>query len=148
VVDDISPFNSEAHFHFTDFLYSKTQMPAKKIDELLRILTTLYPDTPPPFVHHREMYSAVDAIPLGDIPWQSFSVQYNGEIPEDCPAWMTAEYDVWYRDPLLVLEQQIANPDFAGEFDFAPKQIFDINNKRQYTDLMSGNWCWEQAVSG
>jgi hypothetical protein len=42
------------------------------------------------------MYSAVDSIGLGDIPWQSFSVQYNGEILEDCPAWMTAEYDVWY----------------------------------------------------
>jgi hypothetical protein len=61
---------------------------------------------------------------------------------------MTAVYDVWYRDPLLVLEQQIANPDFAGEFDFTPKRIFDINDKRQYTDLMSGNWCWEQAVGG
>ena len=146
-MNDVSPFDSEAHFHFADFLYSKAQMPAKKIDELLKILSALYPDVPAPFAHHREMYSVVDSIALGDIPWQSFTIRYNGEIPEDCPAWMTAEYDVWYREPLLVLEQQIANPDFAGEFDFSPKRIFDINNKRQYTDLMSGNWCWEQAVS-
>ena len=93
------------------------------------------------------MYSVIDAIKEGDIPWQSFSVTYDGNLPDgDVPPWMTASYEVWYRDPLCTMEQQIGNPDFAEEFDFAPKQIFDQDDKRQYTDLMSGNWAWQQAV--
>jgi hypothetical protein len=122
-------------------------MSASRIDELLQILSTLYQDSPAPFAHHRDMYTVIDTITLGNIPWQAFSIKYNGTIPADCPEWMKTEYDVWYRDPLLVLEQQIANPDFMGEFDFAPKRIFDANDRRQYSDLMSGNWCWAQAVS-
>jgi Plavaka transposase len=93
------------------------------------------------------MYSTIDSIKVGDVPWQSFSVSYNGEIPEDAPAWMTTQDEVCYCNPLLVMEQQLGNEDFDGQMDFAPKRIFQ-DGKRQYTDLMSGNWAWEQAVRG
>ena len=59
---------------------------------------------------------------------------------------MSDKYKVWYCDPLWVMEQQIGNPDFASEFDVAPKRVFDATGKQQYSDLMSGNWAWEQAV--
>ena len=122
-------------------------MSGAKLDKHLQNLAALYPDQGPPFADHKEMYSVIDAIKEGDIPWQSFSVTYDGELPDgNVPPWMTASYEVWYRDPLRTMEQQIGNPDFAGEFDYSPKQIFDKDGKRQYTDLMSGNWAWKQAV--
>ncbi|KAF8528622.1 hypothetical protein JB92DRAFT_3081421 [Gautieria morchelliformis] len=35
------------------------------------------------------MYDTIDSTPLGDISWESFSLQYNGEIPADnVPSWM------------------------------------------------------------
>ena len=61
------------------------------------------------------------------------------------PPWMDQQYEVWFHDPLKVLEDQIGNPDFKDQIDFAPKQVFR-KGKRRYRDLMSGNWAWEQAV--
>jgi hypothetical protein len=94
------------------------------------------------------MQTVIDSIPLGDIPWEAFKLTYNGEVPEtNAPSWMKKDYEVWFRDPLEVMESQIGNPDFKGEIDYAPKQVLGKNGKRQFTDTMSGDWSWEQAVS-
>jgi len=100
----------------------------------------------PRFPDARGLHSTIDSIPLGDILWEDFKVKYSGEIPEHAPSWMTKEYDVWFRNPLDVLESHVGNPDFANETDYAPKKVFGRNKKRQYTDLMSGQWVWGQAV--
>ncbi|KAJ7751501.1 hypothetical protein DFH07DRAFT_868891 [Mycena maculata] len=43
-----------------------------------------------------------------------------------------------------VLQQQLANSDFKGEMDFAPKRV-TIDGSREYKDFMSSNWAWRQA---
>ena len=103
--------------------------------------------TDPPFNSAKQMHSIIDSIPLGDVPWEGFKVTYDGDIPENNPpSWMTKTFEVWYRNPLEILEAQIGNPDFDGEIDYAPKQVLGKNGKRQFTDLLSGDWAWEQAV--
>lgn len=145
--DDFSPFDNRAEFEFAEFLYSKDEMSGGNIDQLMQILAALYPDKVPPFADHKDLYAAIDAIPHGEIPWKSFTVTYNGPLPDgEVPPWMTQEYEVWYRDPLLVMESQLGNRDFAGEMDWSAKRIFNKSGKRQYTDLMSGNWAWKQSV--
>ncbi|KAG6826062.1 hypothetical protein H0H92_001275 [Tricholoma furcatifolium] len=57
---------------------------------------------------------------------------------------MTQGHEVWFRDPLRVLKNQLGNPDFADEIDYAPKRVF-LGGKRRYRDVMSGNWAWEQC---
>lgn len=124
-------------------------MSAKDIDKLLQLwAATLPDDQDPPFADHGDLYSTIDATALGDVPWESFSVTYDGDLPEDGPveAWKQAEYKVYFRDPRLVLHNQLANADFKDESDWAPKQVFDTGGKREYCDFMSGNWAWGQAV--
>lgn len=103
----------------------------------------------PPFADHEDLYRTIDSTQLGEVPWRCFSVSYTGEIPEggDPPPWMSADYEVWWRDPDAVLSQQISNPSFAGEMDFAPKQVKNESGEREYKDFMSGDWAWKQAVS-
>jgi hypothetical protein len=102
----------------------------------------------PPFSSHTDMYSAIDSTPIGDVSWESFTMQYNGVQPEaDVPSWMTAEYDVWFRDPRLLVHNMLSNPDFNGEFDYAPFQEYDADGAHRYQDFMSGDWSWKQAVS-
>jgi hypothetical protein len=123
-------------------------MSAGKIDILLKLIASLY-DTQPPFTSHQELYALIDAIKQGDVPWNSFSIAYNGLQPPDSvprPPWMDVEYEVWFRDPLQVLKNQVANPDFKDAMDYSPKRVYH-KGKRQYSDLMSGNWAWDQAVS-
>jgi hypothetical protein len=75
-------------------------------------------------------------------------VQFDGDLGDDMetPRWKTQPYEVWFRDPLKIAEEQIANKEFAHEVDYAPKRVFGRNGKRQYSDFMSGNWAWQQAV--
>ncbi|KAI0278315.1 hypothetical protein BC826DRAFT_1094727 [Russula brevipes] len=149
--DDYYPYDSLSEFELADFLFRKEQMSGNRIDELMEIWAyhqkTQYGDEEtPPFANARDLYNVIDATELGDVPWQAFAVKYSGEIPQDRPNWMSASYEVWFRDPLTVMENQIGNRDFAKEIDYAPKQVFSMGSKRQFSDFMSGNWAWNQAT--
>lgn len=147
--DDFSPFLDRPDFEMADFLYKQDQMPGQRIDHLMEILAAKYSAENVPYANHESMYEVIDSIEVGDAPWGSFSAKYTGEIPEgETPPWMLAEYDVWCRNPRTVLRNQLANPDFDGEIDYAPKQEFGAGDQRRYQDFMSGNWSWTQAVSG
>jgi hypothetical protein len=102
---------------------------------------TMFPD-------HREVYKTIDNTPLGDVKWQSFSVKYTGEIPDEGAApWMSDSHDVWFRDPRDVVCNMLANPDYATEIDLQPYREFATDNdERQWQDFMSGDWAWSQAV--
>ncbi|KAF8875365.1 hypothetical protein BD779DRAFT_1613432 [Infundibulicybe gibba] len=146
--NDFTPYNNQAEFELADLLYRRTQMPATQINDLLQIwATTLPANNDPLFVNKQDLYDTIDLSPLGGVPWESFGVSYNGDMGDgDSQApWKKTEYDVWFRDPQLVLQEQLKNPDFAKEMDFAPKRVFDPDGKRCYTDFMSGNWCWRHA---
>ncbi|KAJ3510664.1 hypothetical protein NLJ89_g4545 [Agrocybe chaxingu] len=146
-LNDFFPFEQRADFEFAEFLYKDVEMSAGKIDRLLELLAALYPERTPHVADHKELYAMIDSIKQGDVAWDSFSVQYNGVQPSTDaprPLWMGQTYEVWFRDPLKILENQIGNADFKGEMDYAPKRVFH-KGKRRYQDLMSGNWAWEQA---
>ncbi|KAF4570955.1 hypothetical protein EYR36_001776 [Pleurotus pulmonarius] len=144
--DNFDPFVSCAEFEFTEFLYKSVEMSGGNLDKLSELLTGLYPGQEPPFDNHDDLYASINSIKHGDSCWKSFTVSYNGKIDTEAqpPSWMTATYEVWYRDPLVVMEKQLANPDFCGEIDYAPKLIYN-DGMRQYTDFMSGDWAWREA---
>jgi Plavaka transposase len=148
--DDWAPFGSRIEFDTAKLLYSRSQMSASNINALLEIwaATLVKFGATPPFSNSSDLYSTIDSIPLGDIPWQSFSVKYSEECPIHAPVpeWMTAEYEVWFRDPHLVIKNMIGNPDYKDSFDTAPIQVFDGNGDRKYENFMSGDWAWEEAV--
>lgn len=140
--DNYSPFNSHAEFEFSEFIYAEEGMSAGKIDKLPNILAALYPNDNPSVADHEELYSIIDAVKEGDIAWNSFLVQYNGEIPNNqstVPLWIKQTYEVWFQNPLHVIENQVGNSNFKDEINYAPKKIFKLG-KHQWTDLMSGNW--------
>ena len=100
-----------------------------------------------PFINHCELYNTIDSTPLGDVPWQSFSLSYDGQLPEDnIPTWMTDKFDVWFRDPHLIVANILANPDFASDFDLIPFRKFDTDGNQIWQDFMSGSWAWTQVV--
>lgn len=107
-------------------------------------------DAVPPFADCSELHKIIDSIELADVPWESFTVSCNPELVSDDneTPWKHASYEVWFRDPLKILKNQLSNRDFANEMDFAPKQVYDRKSgKRRYQNFMSGMWAWRQAVS-
>ncbi|CAK5272542.1 unnamed protein product [Mycena citricolor] len=144
--DDFAPYANQHDFVLADLLYRRIQMSAGEIDELMQNWAARPGARDPPFVDHKDLYNTIDATELEHVPWQSFSVQYNRPIvPGDTTPWKSQEYIIHFRDPRLVLRNQLANPDFKGEMDFTPKRVFGEGDSREYEDFMSGNWAWRQA---
>ncbi|KAG2104001.1 uncharacterized protein F5147DRAFT_746603 [Suillus discolor] len=147
--DDWTPFRNRTEFETAEFLYKHNQMPAGQIDRLLDLWasTLAKHNDNPPFADHRDLYHVIDSSPFGDVPWQRFTVAYDGErlADEDKP-WMDSEYEVWFCDPREVARNMLANSTYANEIDYCPYREYSTEgNKRQWKDFMSGDWVWNQA---
>lgn len=147
--DDWTPFTSRAGFELAEILYMTASLSNSIIDNLLSIWNaTLAPhNDAAPFTDHEDLHATVDAIKLGDVPWQSYTIRYNGLYPEDgpTPEWMTTDFQLWYRNPRKVIRNILANPALVDSIDYVPYREFE-NGKRRYRDFMSGNWAWKQCV--
>ena len=85
-------------------------------EQLLLLLMMIQP----PFSTSTEMYNTINTTPLGDIPWQSTSLQYDGAKPvSKVPSWMKSNYDIWFQDPHAPVLNLLSNPGFYHEFDYA-----------------------------
>lgn len=105
-------------------------------------------EKPPPFVNHQDLQNAIDSIPMGEVPWETFSISYEGPKPAgNIPPWMEQEYTFWYRCPRQLLINQLSDRSFAKEMDWASKRVYRRGLKREYKDFMSGDWAWQEAVS-
>ena len=147
--NDWAPYDSRLQFEVADFLFRRNQMSAGDINYLLTLWAASLATHggEPPFSNATDLYDTIDSTPLGDAPWSSFSLQYNGIQPEgDVPSWMEAEYDVWFRDPRALAHGILSNPDFKSTFDYAPFQEPTSDGLHRFQDFMSGNWAWNHAV--
>jgi hypothetical protein len=151
--NDWSPYENRVAFETAERLYVKEQLSAAGIDALMDLWHSSFiqcgiEDGGAPFVNHSDLYNTIDSTPLGDVPWRTFSLSYDGQLPDDnVPTWMMDKFDVWFRDPHLIVTNILGNPDFASEFDFIPFRKFDTDGKQVWCDFMSGSWAWTQAVS-
>lgn len=67
-------------------------------------------------------------------------MKYNGDVlADDAPQWMRSEYEVWFRDPHVIAQEMLANPDYAKGIDYAPVRVFDASGSQEYQDFMSGD---------
>ncbi|KAG1886571.1 hypothetical protein F4604DRAFT_1877832 [Suillus subluteus] len=145
---DWTPYESRVAFETAEFLFTRNQMSAGQIDTLLDLwaATLIQYNDSPPFASHHDLYDTIDSTPLGDIAWESFSMSYKGVKPaENVPPWMKATYEVWFRDPRLLIHNILTNPDFDGEIEYTPYRDYDDNNQRCFKNFFSSDWAWKQA---
>ena len=71
-------------FEVADFLYRRNQMSGGDTDFIFHLWAAslaAHNDTPP-FKNHAEMYETIDSTPVGDVPWESFTLEYDGVRPD------------------------------------------------------------------
>ena len=144
--DTWDSFDDQAQFRMGEFLYKKVEMSAGDVDELMDIWATSNNDDLSLFSSHEHMYTTIDEIKHGDAPWKLFTVSYAGHLGPDPPSWQLQNYRVWYRDPNIVTTNMLDNPDFDGEFDYAPYVEVDKSGQCCWNELMSGNFAWRHVV--
>ncbi|KAG1906586.1 uncharacterized protein F5891DRAFT_1125454 [Suillus fuscotomentosus] len=130
----------------------KVQISAGDIDKLMHLWglgLTCHGDAPP-FADHWDLYSTINETPIGDIPWQSFSMKYSSDddLNSSLTPWMDAMYTTWFCDPRTIIHNMLGNPDFKNGIDYAPYREWKGTGDsatRQWRNVMSGDWAWDQA---
>ncbi|EGO01102.1 hypothetical protein SERLA73DRAFT_159632 [Serpula lacrymans var. lacrymans S7.3] len=149
--NDWSPYRDYVEFEMAELLYKKVQMSGGDINALVDLWRASFiknglADEDVPFANKDDLYRVIDSTSGSDVPWESFSLSYNGELPgEDPPEWMKQEFDVWFRSPRAIIQNMLSNRDFCGETNFMPYRKFSKKGEREYKDFMSGEWAWKQA---
>ncbi|EGN94008.1 hypothetical protein SERLA73DRAFT_78385 [Serpula lacrymans var. lacrymans S7.3] len=149
--NDWSPYRDRIEFETAEVLYKKIQMSAGDIDALLDLWRASFikcglVDQNTRFANKDDLYWMVDSTSAGDVPWESFLLSYNGEIPkENAPGWMRQEFDVWFKNPRTIIQNMLSNQVFSGKTNFVPYQKFNDKGEQEYKDFMSGKWAWKQA---
>ncbi|KAL6308722.1 hypothetical protein BKA93DRAFT_725077 [Sparassis latifolia] len=147
---DWYPYRNQTEFETAELLYTRDEMSAGNINSLLQLwaATLVKHDDHPPFEDTKDLYQCIDNTLLGEVRWQTFNMSYKGPKPDsDVPAWMEGEYDVWFRDPHLVAQNMLSNPDFNGEIDYSIMRQFEREapHECRLQNFMSGDWVWKQA---
>ena len=74
-------------------------MSAGHIDRLLELwaVSLFQHNDNPPFSNHQDLYATIDSTQIGDVPWETFSLKYDGAVPGgEVPPWMTSSFDIWF----------------------------------------------------
>lgn len=93
-----------------------------------------------------EMYAMIDAIQAGNAPWKMITFWYNRPHPANPPKWMLETCELCTCNSCLVLCQQLATTDFMDKIGYVPYRQFKSNGDHIWSNLMSADWAWAQAV--
>ncbi|KAG1908200.1 uncharacterized protein F5891DRAFT_1124059 [Suillus fuscotomentosus] len=147
--NDWTLYHNQLEFECAEFMYTKNQMSTGDIDKILHLwgVTLTVHNDKPLFADHRDLYKTIDATPLGNVAWQSFSLQYNGNQPAgQCLLWMEQSHEVWFWDPHTVVKNMLTNLDFKHSIDYTLYHEFEEKGEQHcYNDFVSGDWAWQQA---
>ncbi|KAF8554077.1 hypothetical protein OG21DRAFT_1484934 [Imleria badia] len=114
-------------------------MSSRNIDRLCELWAESLHRSMPSFTDNKELNSTIDSTQLGDVPWESFKLKFNGEWPAgDVPPWMDHTYKFWFCPAYSLVSQILSNMDFHGEFDYVPYRDFlKDDEQRRYENFMS-----------
>ena len=100
-----------------------------------------------PWQDASELYATIDAIQEGDSPWKVYHIHYQGPHPLGTPPkWMMEMYELCIWDSHQVLYHQLSTAVFKDKINIAPYRQVNSKGVRTWSNLMSADWAWKQAV--
>ena len=144
------PFKCRLSFDWAHYYFVELQAPEKKINKGLNLWLAEKLEagdhSPLPWSSATEMYMTIDSIQEGDAPFETISFRYSGPLPPHPPRWMTERYELCTRDARILLYNQLCTTDFKDQINLQPYHQFDHKGDHVWSNLMSGDWAWDEAV--
>ena len=143
------PFNFRVEYEFANYHFVEMQSSAANIDKALDLWAASVMEFggDAPWANSTDLYNTIDAIQHGDAPWKTYQIRYQGPLPPGTPPkWMTETYQLCTRDSRQVLHNQLATSDFHDKINYVPYRQFNGSGERVWSNLMSADWSWSQAV--
>ena len=149
-VHDWTPFEDRLAFDWAYYHYVTLQSSAAEIAEGLNLWSATSfkhgSSTGAPWKTAKDMYEMIDAVQTGSLPFKTYRFSYTGPKPSTPPSWMEEVYELDARDVLAVVRDQLATSTFKDQIDYVPYQEFNSKNERIWSNIMSAQWAFRQAV--
>ena len=147
---DWAPFDSRSSFELAELIFEKAEMSVAEANHLLRIWAAREVEKgniqDAPFTSYEDLLNTINDIGLGDCPWESFNVKYSGFVDESSSSWKRCTYTIHMRNTYKIFKSMLSNSDFRDHFDYKPYEEYIGPRRRRRSNLMSGQWAWNQAV--
>jgi hypothetical protein len=121
------------------------------INKLLKIWAAnniaFFDGAEPVFTNAEELHSAIDESTYGGAAWREVEFHYDGHVDEDSPPWKKATYTSHTRNTFEVVKNMVESSEFRGKWDHTPIEEYTRGRERRYSNFMSGQWAWREAVS-
>lgn len=78
-------------------------------------------------------------------PWQATILEPDTPIPPLAPI------ELYWREPIAIVQYLVANPQLREGMQFAPVKVFeeeDGKQKRIFSEMWTGEWWWRMQVCG
>ncbi|KAH9916112.1 uncharacterized protein BXZ73DRAFT_92536 [Epithele typhae] len=145
-----APFADRASFDFVNTVYNKMQGSAADINAILRAMLAHdilhgHNEEDSMFSSYTEVVDTINEINEGPPSFQSFSVRWVGHVDENSPQWKREQYAVHHVDIISAMRAMASNTELDGHWDYTPVAVFNADGSREFSNLMTGQWAWDQA---
>jgi len=146
-----APFEDQIAFEWAQKRYVELQALKKQIWQGLDLWSAILLREKSkhniPWKSVEELYTTIDSIQAGNAPWFTHKLWYNGPKPiGTIPQWMQEMYELSMCDVLCVVELQLANMEFDGNFYYSLYKEYGPDGHQVWTNLMLGDWAYKEAV--
>ncbi|KDQ60528.1 hypothetical protein JAAARDRAFT_191902 [Jaapia argillacea MUCL 33604] len=142
------PFKSQIDFDFAYQHFIEVQNSEGSINKAIEwwAAALLKHEDFLPWTSVQELYETIDNIQMGNTPWKTYKIHYEGPLPPETPKWMTETYKLVTRDALQLIQNQLLTTDFKKDVTPVPYQQFDKEGQQVWSNLMSGDWAYKQVT--
>lgn len=144
------PFANRPAFAFAELIYERMQASKGNVNQLLDIwaVHAMLEDNngEPIFQTHQELLDMINTIKCRDTPFFSFSIHYPGPVDENAPEWKCEKWTIHAPNSQVVFQQMTADTSTDGHFNTRPYIELETGNKCVYSNVMSGDWAYRQAL--
>lgn len=101
------------------------------------------------YTNNRSFLTKIDALPTTGPAWQCDIIKVAGDQVDANGDMMSAELELWRRDPVTCVRELIGNPTFKDMMAYAPEHAYADNEGkcRIYDEMWTCDWWWETQVS-
>ncbi|KDQ50187.1 hypothetical protein JAAARDRAFT_115390, partial [Jaapia argillacea MUCL 33604] len=140
------PFKSQIDFDFAYQHFIEVQNSEGSINKAIEwwAAALLKHEDFPPWTSVQELYKTIDSIQMGNAPWKTYKIHYEGPLPPGTPPkWMTKTYELVTWDALQLIQNQLLTTDFEKDVTPVPYRQFDKEGWQVWSNLMSGDWAYK-----
>ncbi|KAG8919877.1 hypothetical protein FRC02_001306 [Tulasnella sp. 418] len=137
-----APFSSNDEWLLSRWLM-KSGISQEMIDEFLK-LNIIRTKLQPSFKNKYEFLQKIDQLPTGP-RFKSKTFSITGDLRNAKGQMMTEVVEMYYRDPVEVVEELISRPSLRDHLTYSPMKIYTspARQNRIYMDMSSGDWWYD-----